>query len=244
MAQLQATPVRDIGTQREFWNEWAADCKQDLDFTSLRHRDTVLRLLKGLNLSRPNILEVGCANGWLSVALANFGRVTALDLADAAIATAQVKYPHIDFMAGDFLSMDLSPKHFDIVVSVGVISCVEDQRGFLKKISDLLQPGGYLILTCPHKFVWDRTDFTRRSHGEIPLDWLDMGDLKRLLQDRFSVLHNETVIPAGNRGILRPINSRRINNLVHKFIPERHLVRLKEKAGLGKTLVVVAQKRA
>jgi len=247
MSQLQVNSTgRDLDTQRQFWNEWAADCKKvrETDPTPQRHRETIFRLLKSLGLSRPAILEVGCADGWLSAGLANFGQVTGTDLADAAIAAAQSKYPHIRFIAGDFLHMDLGPDCFDVVVSVGVISCVEDQRRFVSRIAELLKSRGFLIMTCPHKFVWDRTDFIRRSKGEIPLDWLNMRDLKGLLHDHFSVLHTETVIPAGNRGILRLVNSNRLNALIHKVVPESYIVRLKEKIGLGKTLVVLAQKRA
>ncbi len=245
MSELQVSPVvRDLETQRLFWNEWAADCKKDLDSTSLRHREAVLQLLQALNVSRPSILEVGCANGWLSSALAQFGQVTGTDIADEAIAAAKAKHPQINFIAGDFLTLALPVEHFDVVVSVGVISCIEDQRRFLGRIAGLLKSRGYLILTCPHKFIWDRTDFPRRSHGEIPLDWLNMGDLKTLLRDRFSVLHTETVIPAGNRGILRLINSCRLNALIQRAMAEHYIVRLKEQMGLGKTLVVVARKRS
>lgn len=91
--------------------------------------------------------------------------------------------------------------------------------------------------------IWERTDLVRRSHGEIPLNWLNTGELERLLRDRFSVLHSETIIPAGNRGILRLINSWRLNALIQKVVPEPYIVTLKEKVGLDKTLVVVAQKR-
>jgi 2-polyprenyl-3-methyl-5-hydroxy-6-metoxy-1,4-benzoquinol methylase len=244
MSQPQvSTARRDLDIQRLFWNQWAADCKKDLDSTTLRHGETVLGLLKGLCLSRPDILEVGCANGWLSAGLANLGQVTGTDLADAAIAVAQSKYPSIRFIAGDFLNMNLGTDCFDVVVSVGVISCVEDQRRFVSRISELLKSHGFLILTCPNKFIWDRTDFVRRSQGEIPLDWLNMGGLKELLRNQFDVLHSETIIPAGNRGILRLINSRRLNALIQTIVPEPSIVQLKEKIGLGKTLVILAQKR-
>jgi len=232
-------------TERDFWNRWFADFLENQAPSSihLRHGEAVLRLLKAVSISRPNILEVGCANGWLSAALANFGQVTGVDIADAAIAAGQIRYPHINFIAGDFLTVALPLQHFDVVVSVVVISYFADQQLFLDRISSLLKPGGYLILACPHRFIWDRTDFIRRSHGEIPLKWLNMRDLKQLLRDHFSMLHRESIIPAGNRGILRVINSYRLNALIHRVVPEPYVMRLKEKMGLGKTLVVVAQKR-
>ena len=71
-----------------------------------------------------------------------------------------------------------------------------------------------------------------------------MGDLKGLPCDRFSVLHSERVMPADNRGILRFISSHRLIGWIQKVVTEPSIVRLKERAGLGKTLVIVAQERA
>jgi SAM-dependent methyltransferase len=236
----------DPALLREFWNKWFADIpvNESIDPTKIRHGEVTIQLLKSLNLSHPDILEVGCANGWLCAALAQFGHVTGIDLADKVIAEGKINYPQVDLIAGDFLTAELPLEHFGVVVSVAVISVFADQRRFLDRVSELLKPRGYLLLMCPHRFIWDRTDFIRRSHGEIPLNWLNMGELKRLLRDRFSVLHTETIMPAGYRGVLRLINSHRLNRLIHKIVPEPSVVRLKEWIGLGKTLVVVAQKRA
>jgi SAM-dependent methyltransferase len=203
----------------------------------------VIELAKSLNLSRPDILEVGCANGCLSVRLSQLGQVTAIDLAEEAIAGAKARHPDIDFIAGEFLNVALPVGHFDLVVSVDVICHFENQQSFVDKVESLLKPRGYLVLMCPHRFIWDRTDFVRRSHGEIPLNWLNMSDLEGLLRDRFSVMHTETILPAGNRGLLRLINSYRLNALIQRVVPQSRIMRLKEQMGLGKTLVAVAQKR-
>lgn len=236
----------DLGVRRKYWNSWIADFlqKDNLELLKERPAEVALQLLSGLNLSRPRILEVGCANGWLSHALAQFGQVTGIDIADEAISAARARNPNVTFIAGDFLTTELPAGHFDVVVSLSVISCFESARQFLDKISEVLEPSGYLILTCPHKFVWERTDFTRRSNGEIPLNWLNMKDLKELLREHFCVMHAETIVPAGHRGILRLINSSRLNKLIQGIVPEPSLVRAKEKMGLGRALVVVAQKRA
>lgn len=244
MHEEQTSPeASDLNIQRQFWNGWIAETLGESGHGSFRRGETVLRLLKSLKLLRPHILEVGCANGWLSIELAQLGQVTGIDLADKPIAAAKSRYPNINFIQGDFVNLDLPAGHFDIVVSVDVIGSVSDQRGFIDKISRVLKHGGYVILICPHKFVWDRTDFIRRSHGEIPLNWLNMKDLKGLLSHRFCLLHSETIIPGGNRGILRLINSRWLNAIVREIVPDSWIVTAKERAGLGKSLVALAQKR-
>jgi len=246
LKQQDTPPAQDWAFLKDFWNNWFAGIPEGefLDPTKVRHGEEVVQLLASLNLSEPDILEVGCANGWLCAALANFGRVTGIDLADKVIAEGRIKYPHVKFLAGDFLTADLPAGHFDVVVSVAVISVFEDQRQFLERVSELLTSRGYLILMCPHRFIWDRIDFVRRSHGEIPLNWRNMGELKRLVRDRFSVLDSGTIIPEGHRGILRLVNSYRLNGLIQKVLPKPYIVKLKEWLGLGKTLVIVAQKRA
>jgi len=244
--QLAPAAAPDVGVQKQFWNSWIADNleRESLDSLTLKPGETALRLLSGLQLSSPKILEVGCANGWLSAALAKFGQVTGVDLADEAIAVARARHPEAAFIAGDFLTAELPVGHFDVLVSLSVISFCVDQPQFVDRVFELLRPGGYLILTCPHRFIWDRTDFVRQSNGEIPLNWLNMGELKRLLRHRLSILQAETIIPAGNRGILRLINSYRLNKMIHKIVPEPSVIRLKEKMGLGRTLIVQAQKPA
>lgn len=242
---LPKTKPFDVTVQRSFWNQWIADCLETdrLDSSSLRRGETVLQLARSLDLSNPAILEIGCATGWLSAQLARFGTVTGLDLADKPIAAAKIKYPNIEFIAGDFLNLDLPAEHFDLVVSVDVISVVQDQAAFLDKIRALLKPSGYLIVMCPNKFVWDRTEFTRRSKGEIPLNWLNMKDLEALLRSQFGLKHKETILPAGNRGILRLVNSYKLNRLMSRIIYQGRLDKIKEKIGLGKSLVVVVQKK-
>ena len=64
--------------------------------------EVVLSLLTSLNIPNPKILEVGCANGWLSRKLSRFGGVTGVDLAESVIEEAKQKAPHIEFIAGDF----------------------------------------------------------------------------------------------------------------------------------------------
>ncbi len=240
--QKLATERFDLNVERQFWNDWIGEWKT-VDSSSVRRAGAVVAQLRSLNLENPRILEVGCGSGWLAAELSRFGSVTGVDLADEPIAAAKAKYPHVDFIAGDFQTVDLPAVHFDLAVSVEVISVFHDPSLFVNRVASLLRSGGYLILTCPHKFVWDRTDFVRRSHGEIPLNWLNMGELKRLLRNHFSLLHTETMMPAGNLGVLRLINSYRLNGLIKKVVPEPSIVGIKERIGLGKTLLVVAQKR-
>ena len=226
--------------RQEVWSDWI---DRNIKSGNPRHGDTVLRLLNSLSLSDPDILEVGCANGWLCADLACFGKVTGIDLADKAITMAKNLYPNVAFICGDFLVLDLPTGRFDIVVSIDVIPYVDNQRAFLHKVAMVLKSRGYFIIICPNKFVWDRTRFTRQLEGKVPVKWLHMRDLKDLLSRHIVALRSETIIPSGNCGILRFINSNKVERAIETIIRREHIVKLKERVGLGKSLVVLAQKR-
>jgi 2-polyprenyl-3-methyl-5-hydroxy-6-metoxy-1,4-benzoquinol methylase len=150
-------PAPDLESQRVFWNHWDTEHREtdNLDRASARRRDEVLKALSQLNLQSPTILEVGCANGWLSAELARFGRVTATDLADECVKVASERYPHIRFVAGDFIELDIAQK-FDVVVCVDSIASMSDHDAVFSRFEQLLRPDGYLILTTQNPVVMGR----------------------------------------------------------------------------------------
>jgi hypothetical protein len=108
----------------------------------------------------------------------------------------------------------------------------------------VLRPGGYLILTTVNGFVVNRLGSAvwepwPREHIE---QYLDMKGLKRLLRSPFRVRQATTVLPLGDAGILRLINSHKLNKALSRLIPQRSLDALKERAGFGYFLLVLAQK--
>jgi ubiquinone/menaquinone biosynthesis C-methylase UbiE len=68
--------------------------------------------------------HIGCANGWFSERLMEFGSVTAVDLADEVIARARARLPEVNFLAGDFLQLDLPSCNFDLIVSLETLAYV------------------------------------------------------------------------------------------------------------------------
>jgi 2-polyprenyl-3-methyl-5-hydroxy-6-metoxy-1,4-benzoquinol methylase len=185
---------------------------------------------------------LGCATGWLSEKLAKFGSVTALDLADDVIRRAKQRAPHVRFLAGDVMKMDLPQGYFDVVFSLETIPHLIDQAGFVKRMASCLKPNGHLILTCQNKFVLKRVDVAPQARGQVR-QWLNRKELNRLVCSHFDLLKMITIGPEGHRGILRVVNSYKVNALLHRMIPEATVQSLKERAGFGRTIVVLARKR-
>lgn len=231
--------------ERQFWNDWNKRIREEgpLDDASRRRCETVLSMLGSLTLENPRILEVGCGTGWLAERLTHFGTVVATDLADKVIARAQRRVKAVTFAAGDIMSVPLPLGTFDVVVTLETLSHVADQRAFVGRLADLLGVGGYLILTTQNRFVFERRDdVVARSPGQRR-SWVDRKALRRLLQPRFTILSATTVETAGHRGVLRLVNSVKLNALLGRLISMKTIERLKERAGLGQSLVVLCRRR-
>jgi 2-polyprenyl-3-methyl-5-hydroxy-6-metoxy-1,4-benzoquinol methylase len=242
MSYLQV-PQTERDARREAWNVWVENNARGYYPDNVGRGETALRLLRSLGLRDPSILEVGCANGWLSTQLAYSGKFTGLDVADRAIAEARARYPQLRFICSDFLGFDFLDEKFDVVVSIDVIPYFDDQHEFVDRVAEVLTARGHLILIAPNRFVWDRTRFSGQMRGKVPSKWPYMREVKALLRDKFVLLHSETIIPGGNMGMLRLVNSHKINRVIDKLIGSNRVTRLKEKTGLGKSLVVLARKR-
>lgn len=96
-------------------------------------------------------LVVGCGRGHEARMLAGLGaRVTAIDIAPSAIATAQaIRAPdlEIDYRVQDLFDMPRGPDRFDLVVEHTCFCAIEPQRrdAYIDAVADVLVPGGRLI---------------------------------------------------------------------------------------------------
>jgi 2-polyprenyl-3-methyl-5-hydroxy-6-metoxy-1,4-benzoquinol methylase len=226
------------------WNaRWRAPGFDDIEPECKARGAKVLELLHDLPMRRPSILEIGCGTGWLTEKLTSLGNVTALDLSEKAIAIAKERGADAEFIAGDFYTQSLSPRLFDVGVCVETLSCVPDQPGFVDKLAALIKPGGCVIVTAQNKFVYERrSDIGPPKNGQIRR-WLSRNDLHRLLQHAFCVLKSVTILPKGDKGLLRIINSYKLNRVLRCLVRDSTIVRIQEKLGLGHCRVVLAQRR-
>ncbi len=231
-----------LADQERFWETWQ-EAKSITEWSQIR-AEVILNLLRGLSLKDSEILDLGCGTGWFTERLAAFGKATGTDLSLKAIEEAKRRFPQGTFVGGDLFQVPLPEAHYDVVVSQQVIAHVVDQPRYVERAASLLKPRGHLILTTPNKFVMDRLgdqgwDATPPEHIE---QWLDRKAVVRLLRPRFEILKFTSILPMGDRGILRLVNSARLNRALGFIIPAARLRALKERAGLGYTLIALARK--
>lgn len=235
-------PIPSIEDQEEFWDGWNKTHRgTKIDSASKRRRDEILRIIEGLNFPNPQILEVGCANGWLCAELAQYGRVMGTDLSSASIRQAKERYPQLRFEAGDFTKIRLD-ELFDIVVCVESLGSVADHETFIGGMANVLQPCGCLILTTQNPIVFSRDSGLQPvAPGQIR-NWANQERLRALLAPRFSVELMYTVNPGGDRGFLRWVNAPKLTRLFGSLMGARNVEKLKEVCGLGQTIIVKAAK--
>jgi 2-polyprenyl-3-methyl-5-hydroxy-6-metoxy-1,4-benzoquinol methylase len=113
--------------------------------------DGLLRQLLDLlgDVADLRVLDAGCGDGYLARVLAARGaRVTAIDLGPRLIERARQRDPRgeIDYRVAD-LSQPLPSESgtFDAVASFLALNDVDDYRGFIATLADLLRPGGRLV---------------------------------------------------------------------------------------------------
>ena len=199
-------PAGDV----QIWDKWNSTYRIGrLDQPSKVRLREILAMMAHLKIQGARILEVGCGTGWLSDKLSEFGKVTACDLGSKIIDLAQTTYPQVDFRSGDIHTLDLEANSFDVIVTSEVLSHVADQPLYA-------QAG-----RAPEARRFPAPDFPkqirfRARRGISPPDgwirrWVTMKMLKNLLREDFRIRSATTLEPEGHIGILRLVNSARLN---------------------------------
>lgn len=241
---MDSTDAAPITIQQRFWNDWNAAAREhETQDVSVRQAEVVSGWLDALGRTDLTILEVGCGSGWFCPQLARYGSVTATDLSDEVLTRAQKRVPDVHFVAGDFMELDFEPGAFDVLVALEVLSHIADQPAFISKLSSLLRPGGHLMLATQNRFVLERfNDIPPPGAGQLR-QWVDRHELRTLLQAEFDVKEIFSVSPKANKGLMRIINSRKVNLPLRMLFGSR-IERLKESLGLGWTLMALGRKGA
>jgi len=237
-----------IEAQQGYWDQRWERQRSPNDWQKER-ADAIMALVETLPLRNPRILDLGCATGWMTKRLSELGTAEGLDLSEAAITAARSKYPGIRFTAGDLYTVPLTDEPVDLVVCQEVIAHVPDQPGLVERVAEVIKPGGYLVITAANKLVMERVKDSDRLVKVGPSDpdehlknWLGMKEFKNLLRPHFKILTTTSVIPMGHRGVLRLVNSPKLNKIAGWSVSPERLQRLKARLGLGYSIIVLCEK--
>ncbi|UJW28945.1 GrpB family protein [Saccharothrix sp. AJ9571] len=115
------------------------------------------------------VLDIGCAAGHLTAALADRGAdVVGLDGSPALVDVAKREFgDRARFQQGDLTApLDFADGTFDLVTASLVLHYLEDWGPVLAELRRVLRPGGALVLSVHHPEDWhwfDRPDYFRRE---------------------------------------------------------------------------------
>lgn len=159
--------------------------------TRLRHRLYSLRFRRPLHYLTDHqaieLLDVGCGDGWqldlYRLAAEKRIRTTGVEIRNDVCDIARAKGHQV--YCGRFEDVEL-PLQFDLVNLSQVIEHVADPRAFVRRIHDVLRPGGILVLETPNTDTIDWKWFRSGAWGayHIPRHWtfFDPTSLRRLVE--------------------------------------------------------------
>jgi 2-polyprenyl-3-methyl-5-hydroxy-6-metoxy-1,4-benzoquinol methylase len=242
---MDASPsTPSMASQVAFYDDYWKDLKPFGDYKLQR----VLRILEHLrhlrrSIKNPRILDLGCGDG-RSVAVWDLaGTASGFDLSEGAMKAAQMRYPSLDFKFGNACESVYGASSFDIVISQEVIEHIIDQRAYLEQCHHMLAPGGYLILTTPNKYYFDRVKGGNYSRQPIE-NLLYPNALKALVEQGFVLQQFYSMIYAGGHyGVYRWLTHPRWMSVLRKMGWKPRYERWLGKRLLLLNLVVVARKK-
>jgi methionine biosynthesis protein MetW len=154
------------------------------------------RLLVDAVPRRARVLDVGCAGGYLAVALREERGASVLGVEPDAVAVDAARRRGVEVVAGAVddpavLARISDPAHpFDAVVCGDVLEHVVDPWGTLAALAGLLRPGGTAVVSLPNAGHWTirrallRGRFPREDHGlfdRTHLRWFTRADAHALV---------------------------------------------------------------
>jgi 2-polyprenyl-3-methyl-5-hydroxy-6-metoxy-1,4-benzoquinol methylase len=134
-----------------------------------------------------NVLDIGCGSGLISNVIANSTScsITAIDWAQGVKfgekISCQLKLKNVHWRSEDFLKFKTSKK-YDVIICQGVLHHIPEWENALKKIKDMLEPNGVLLLGVYHPigklmqkflkfFFKNRTLYIDQIHNPFELTW-------------------------------------------------------------------------
>jgi ubiquinone/menaquinone biosynthesis C-methylase UbiE len=150
-----------FGQNRKAWLERYNS--KSFDARNYRRRaDVALNFLAEIPKKSGRLLEIGCGAGVQAAAAHRLGwKVSAVDITVPLLAQAREQFTGPHWVAATAEDIPFPPGTFDVVLMLGVIGYVSNPEVVLKRVREVLAPGGHLIIS------WARKQTLMESAGHV-----------------------------------------------------------------------------
>ncbi len=137
-----------------FWDSMAKNQDKDIEkFREISDRlvENTLKYLKKTD----KVLDIGCGTGEKSIEISKYvEHVLAFDISQKAIEIARGKadkgkVDNVEFVKAVVEADILAKGSYDVILAYNIIHALEDDKKAMKRMNELLKPGGYLIMNTP-----------------------------------------------------------------------------------------------
>ncbi|MBI4847160.1 MAG: glycosyltransferase [Nitrospirae bacterium] len=180
------------------------------------YHEELERYLRFLIPEGSSVIEIGCGTGETLAALKPV-RGLGIDLSQRMVETARIKFPGLQFEAGDFESLNIEEK-FDYVVIDGTIGVVDDIQLALNELHKVCKSETRLIIVY-YNYLWEPllkfSEFAGLRMKHLMQHWLPIEDISNLL-----FLNDFEVVKKGYRCLIPvwiPLISAFFNRIIGNF---------------------------
>lgn len=103
------------------------------------------------------VLEVGCATGTLSAAMAHMGyKMTGVDYSHRMIEDAKNKYKGISYLEADVLDLPFKTGEFDAVIAASLINIIDNKEQCIIELTRSCKTNGVVSILVPSDEFGDK----------------------------------------------------------------------------------------
>lgn len=168
------------------------------DAEDFKRLDFIVSSVKDLKKKDAYVLDIGCGNGNISLALGALGyNVLGIDIDETSIrnATALNTFDNVRFDVSDANAFSIDD-NFDAIVCSEVLEHLDRPWELVKSIYRILKPGGILVATVPNG-QGPREIFVTR-----PMLWLHDKDLAKPVESLKKLLgYSNTTLQSANEDL-------------------------------------------
>ena len=157
--------------------KWGSSFRADdhLDFLSFLATQLSLKKI-ARDWENRLVLDVGCGNGVLTSFLLPGNRVIGIDISQSMLLLAREK--GFQVLRGEANHLPFTSGIFDVVLGIGILQYLDDEKGALEEMVRVLKRGGEIIISFLHK-----NSFLRRVKKEkLPLKLYERNEIITLLR--------------------------------------------------------------